>query len=143
MDAFCDFVGSGGTLVGTSKYLRAQNPNIKCYPIEREGAAVIAGVGVTRSDHPIQGGGYAMDDLTFLRDMKWDGFLQIDGERARQTSRDLACYEGIFAGFSAGANVAGAIDLLKGPHKGPHKGQTIAVIICDSGLKYLSTDLFV
>lgn len=138
IDAFCDFVGSGGTLAGTSKYLRAQNPDIKCYPIEPQGAAVIAGQDVVTPEHPIQGGGYVMGDLDFLRGLNWDGFLQVDGETARQTSRDLARYEGIFAGFSAGANVAGAIELLKGPHK----GQTIAVVICDSGLKYLSTDLF-
>ncbi len=138
IDAFCDFVGSGGTLAGTAKYLRAQNANIKCYPVEPEGAAVISGKDATNPDHPIQGGGYAMTDLEFLRGMAWDGFLQMDGETARQTARDLAQLEGIFAGFSAGANVAGAIQLLKGAHR----GETIAVIICDSGLKYLSTDLF-
>lgn len=138
IDAFCDFVGSGGTLAGTSKYLRSQNPNIKCYPIEPKGAAVIAGNDAINPDHPIQGGGYAMADLDFLHGLNWDGYLEVDGDTARQTSRDLARLEGIFAGFSAGANVAGAIELLKGTHK----GQTIAVIICDSGLKYLSTDLF-
>lgn len=138
IDAFCDFVGSGGTLAGTSKFLRSQNPDIKCYPIEPEGAAVIAGQDAVKPEHPIQGGGYIMGDLDFLRGLTWDGFLQVDGDKARQTSRDLARLEGIFAGFSAGANVAGAIELLKGPHE----GQTIAVVICDSGLKYLSTDLF-
>ncbi len=138
IDAFCDFVGSGGTLAGTSRYLQKQNPDIKCYPIEPQGAAVIAGQDVVTPEHPIQGGGYVMGDLNFLQGQTWDGFLQVDGDLARQTARDLARLEGIFAGFSAGANVAGAIELLKGDHK----GQTIAVIICDSGLKYLSTDLF-
>ncbi|MEP1930322.1 MAG: cysteine synthase family protein [Paracoccaceae bacterium] len=138
IDVFCDFVGSGGTLAGTSKYLRSRNPDVKCYPIEPEGAAVIAGKEATNPVHPIQGGGYAMADLDFLEGSVWDGFLKIDGKTARQTARDLARLEGIFAGFSAGANVAGALELLRGPHR----GQTIAVIICDSGLKYLSTDLF-
>lgn len=138
IDAFCDFVGSGGTLAGTSRFLRSKNPAIKCYPIEPKGAAVIAGEDLVKPDHPIQGGGYAMVDLDFLRGLSWDGFLQIDGKTANQVSRDLARLEGIFAGFSAGANVAGAIELLRTDHK----GQTIAVIICDSGLKYLSTDLF-
>ena len=100
---------------------------------------MIAGQDVKTPEHPIQGGGYVMGDLEFLRGQSWDGFLQVDGETARQTARDLARLEGIFAGFSAGANVAGALELLRGPHK----GQTVAVIICDSGLKYLSTDLFV
>ena len=138
VDAFCDFVGSGGTLAGTAAYLRAQNPAIKCYPIEPTGAAVLAGEPVQTPDHPIQGGGYVMPDLAFFDDMEWDGYLQVDGETARQVTRDLALLEGIFAGFSAGANVAGALELLRGPHQ----GQTVAVIICDSGLKYLSTELF-
>ncbi|MEG9862709.1 MAG: cysteine synthase family protein [Parvularculales bacterium] len=138
IDAFCDFVGSGGTLAGTSNYLRGKNPQVKCYPIEPAGAAVIAGKNAVDSNHPIQGGGYAMADLAYLRGMHWDGFLEIDGKTARRTARDLARYEGIFSGFSAGANVAGAVELLRGVHE----GQTIAVVICDSGLKYLSTDLF-
>lgn len=138
IDAFCDFVGSGGTLAGTGRFLRMKNPEIKCYPVEPKGAAVIAGKDAVSLEHPIQGGGYAMSDLDFLRGMNWDGYLEVDGDTARQTSRDLARYEGIFSGFSSGANVAAAIELLKGEHK----GQTIAVIICDNGLKYLSTDLF-
>ncbi len=138
IDALCDFVGSGGTLAGTATYLRRQNPHVKCYPIEPTAAAVLAGKDVVSADHPIQGGGYVMPDLAFLRDMAWDGYLQVDGATARQVTRDLARYEGIFAGFSAGANVNGALELLKGPHR----GETVAVIICDSGLKYLSTDLF-
>jgi cysteine synthase A len=50
----------------------------------------------------------------------------------------LARQEGIFAGFSSGANLAAAIKLLQGPER----GGTIAIVICDSGLKYLSTDLW-
>lgn len=138
LDAFCDFVGSGGTLAGVSTYLREQNPTIKCYAIEPKGAAVLAGQTATNPQHPIQGGGYVMDNLSFLHNIQWDGFLQIDGETARQTTQDLAQYEGIFAGFSSGANVAGALHLLKTSHQ----GQTIGIVICDSGLKYLSTDLW-
>ena len=55
IDAFCDFVGSGGTLVGTSTYLRHQHPAIKCYPIEPVGAAVLSGEEVIKAEHPIQG----------------------------------------------------------------------------------------
>ena len=138
INAFCDFVGSGGTLAGVTKYLRAQEPKVKCYPIEPKGAAVIAGKEVINPNHPIQEGGYAMADLDFLQQTEWDGHLEIDGGTARQASGDLARYEGIFAGFSAGANLAGAIELLRGHHK----GEVIAIMICDSGLKYLSTDLF-
>ena len=67
-----------------------------------------------------------------------DGFLTVSGLKARDTARDLARVEGIFAGFSAGANVAAALDLLGGAER----GGVIGVVICDSGLKYLSTDLW-
>ncbi len=67
-----------------------------------------------------------------------DGYLQVTDEEAITTTRRLAKVEGIFCGFSSGANVAGALQLIKGPCK----GQTIVVLICDSGLKYLSTDLW-
>ena len=68
-----------------------------------------------------------------------DGYLQVTDDEAIQCARDLARFEGIFAGFSSGANVAGALELLQTPQ---HIGGTIVVLICDSGLKYLSTDLW-
>ena len=67
-----------------------------------------------------------------------DGFLDISDKQAIETARKLAEQEGIFAGFSSGANVAAAIELLKGPVK----GKVVATMINDSGLKYLSTDLW-
>ena len=67
-----------------------------------------------------------------------DGYLQISEDEAIQMARDLAKFEGIFAGYSSGANVVAAMKLLQ-TH---HPGGTIVVIICDSGLKYLSTDLW-
>ncbi|MFK4444819.1 cysteine synthase [Caballeronia udeis] len=67
-----------------------------------------------------------------------DGYLQVSGDDARRVARELARAEGIFGGFSAGANVAAALQLLAGEMR----GRTIAAVICDSGLKYLSTDLW-
>ncbi|MGX9356460.1 PLP-dependent cysteine synthase family protein [Roseobacteraceae bacterium S113] len=138
IDGFVDFLGSGGTFAGVTRFLKEQNPGIHCVALEPDGAAVLAGAPATQPDHPIQGGGYGMSALRFLEDITPDGYLTVTGETARQTTRDLARLEGIFAGFSAGANVAGALELLRGPLI----GKTIAVIICDSGLKYLSTDLW-
>jgi len=135
---FCDFVGSGGTYAGVSTYLKEQNPDIACYVVEPAGAAAIAGKNVTQAEHPIQGGGYVMDDLDFLQGVPVDGYLEVSGEEARKCAQRLAKEEGIFAGFSAGANLAAALQLLEGPLK----GGTIAIMICDSGLKYLSTDLW-
>ncbi len=138
IDGFADFLGSGGTFAGVTKALKERNPAVRCFVVEPAGAAVVAGEAATKLDHPIQGGGYAMSDLQFMRDVPVDGYLQVTGDAARKTARDLATREGIFGGFSAGANVAAALDLLSGEMR----GKTVAVIICDSGLKYLSTDLW-
>ena len=134
--AFCDFVGSGGTLGGVAQALAPRG--VRCYAIEPTGAEALAGGDVARPDHPIQGGGYAMSILKHLQDAPLHGFLRVTGEEARHATRVLARTEGIFAGYSTGANLAGALHLLNGPER----GGTIAIIACDSGLKYLSTELW-
>jgi cysteine synthase A len=138
IDGFADFLGSGGTYAGITKALKERKPDVRCYVVEPVGAAVAAGQAVTRAEHPIQGGGYAIPDLHFLRGVPIDGFIQISGEEAKQTARALALHEGIFGGFSSGANVAAALRLLSEEME----GKIIAVVICDSGLKYLSTTLW-
>jgi cysteine synthase A len=138
IDTFVDFVGSGGTYAGVARALKERNPNVRCHVVEPEGAAALAGQPITRPEHPIQGGGYSIRDLAFLRGVPVDGFLQVSGEEARVAARRLATEEGIFGGFSSGANVAAALRLLTGERR----GGTIGVVICDSGLKYLSTDLW-
>ena len=85
-----------------------------------------------------QGGGYAMSELPLLDIKHIDGYLQVEDGEAIQYARRLAVEEGIFAGFSSGANVAAAVQLLEGALK----GGVVIVIMCDSGLKYLSTDLW-
>jgi cysteine synthase A len=138
LDGFADFVGSGGTYAGVTRALKERDPRVRCYVVEPEGAATIACQDVIKPNHPIQGGGYAIRHLTFLEGVPIDGYLQVSGDEARRTARRLAAEEGIFAGFSSGANVAAAVKLLQGELR----GATIAVVICDSGLKYLSTDLW-
>ncbi|MEQ9692657.1 cysteine synthase family protein [Shimia sp. SDUM112013] len=139
LTAFVDFAGSGGTFAGTIAALRSFCPETRGYVLEPEGAAALSGARVTNPNHPIQGGGYAMPQLSFLANTAVDGYLTVDGQTAQNTARALALEEGIFGGVSAGANVAAALDLLAGPER----GGTIGVTICDSGLKYLSTDLWV
>ena len=137
IDAFADFAGTGGTYAGVTRALKERNRAVRCYLVEPEGAAVLAGKPVTSPSHPIQGGGYAMD-LDFLKEVPVDGYLTVSGDNARDTARALAQFEGIFGGFSSGANVAAALQLLGGEMA----GKTVAVMICDSGLKYLSTGLW-
>lgn len=138
LTAFVDFAGSAGTYAGTIHALKGFDQSIQGYVLEPKGAQALAGKPLSNPAHPIQGGGYSMSKLAQLTGAPVDGYLSISPEQARDTARDLAAVEGIFAGFSAGANVAAALDLLNGAQR----GGTIGVIICDSGLKYLSTDLW-
>ncbi len=139
IDAFCDFVGSGGTFAGCAAAFKEHNPAIQCYIVEPASAAVLSGNPITHPNHPIQGGGYSMKDLKLLNPEHIDGFLKVTDTEAIEMTRKLARTEGIFAGFSSGANVTAAMQLLQGPLK----NKTIAILINDSGLKYLSTDLWI
>jgi cysteine synthase A len=136
--AFCDFVGTGGSFGGCSAALKEMNPQIQCYVVEPEGAAVLAGEPLRNPSHRIQGGGYSLAQLKFVKPELVDGFLKVSDDDAIQATRRLAREEGIFAGFSSGANLAAALQLIQGPFR----GKTVVIIICDSGLKYLTTDLW-
>ncbi|MBT8372423.1 MAG: cysteine synthase family protein [Deltaproteobacteria bacterium] len=138
IDVFCDFAGTGGSFAGCSAAFKEHNPAITCFIVEPEGAAILAGEPVTYPGHRIQGGGYVKSNLVMLNPDHIDGYLKVSDEKAIEMARRLAREEGIFAGFSSGANVAAALQLLKSDYK----GKTAVVLICDSGLKYLSTDLW-
>ena len=139
-DAFCDFLGTGGSFAGCAAAFRRLDPRIQCYVVEPSSAAILGTERVENENHRIQGGGYAMSaaDLPLVRSELIDGFLSVTDEEAMETARLLARQEGLFAGFSAGANVAAAAQLLRTTAR----GATIVVLLCDSGLKYLSTDLW-
>lgn len=136
LTAFCDFAGSGGTLGGVARALAPHG--VRSYAVEPKGAEALARGDTSRPDHPVQGGGYLMADLAHLHGAPIAGHIAITGDQARDAARMLARTEGIFGGYSAGANLAAAIQLLQGPER----GGTVAFLICDSGLKYLSTDLW-
>ena len=138
IDAFCDYAGTGSSFAGCAAAFKEFNPGILCYIVEPAEAAVLAGRQVTNPNHRIQGGGYSMEELTLIDKEHIDGYLQVSDEEAMDTARRLAREEGIFAGFSSGANVFAAMQLLEGTCK----SKTIAVLLPDSGLKYLSTDLW-
>jgi len=123
--AFCDFVGSGGTLGGAARFFAPKG--VRCYAVVPD-----------RAEHPIQGGGYSMPDLAHLSDVHLAGTVTVSGDEAAEHARCLSQREGIFGGYSAGANLAAAVRLLQGPEA----GGCVAFVVCDSGLKYLSTDLW-
>jgi cysteine synthase A len=139
VDLFCDYAGTGGSFGGIAQALKEHNSKIKCYLVEPESCAVYAGKEITNQNHRIQGGGYSIPELKFIDRRNIDGFMQVSDEEAAHMARQLAREEGIFGGFSCGANAAAALKLLE---KSENKGKTIVILCCDSGLKYLSTDLW-
>jgi cysteine synthase A len=137
VDAFCALVGTGGTFVGVARTLKARNPAVRCYAVEPAGAPVLAGRRVKNPRHKLQGGGYAF--VPPLWDPACcDGFLTATDAEAIRVARRLGREEGICAGFSSGANVAAALRLAR--RAAP--GETVVTIIADTGLRYLSTDLY-
>ncbi len=130
---FCAIVGTGGTFLGTARALKQRNPAVRCYAVEPEGSQVIAGKPVTNPRHKLQGAGYAAVPPQWDAAL-CDGTIAIGDDEAVETMRLLATREGIFAGFSSGANVAAALRLAR---EAP-SGSLIATVAPDTGLKYLS-----
>lgn len=138
IDVFVDFAGTAGSFTGIARYLREVNPRVRCYLLEPASAPTLAQKPITDPSHPIQGGGYNMANLPLLDRSLVTDYLSVTGAEAIQAARELAQHEGIFGGFSSGAHLAAAIDLLASREA----GATIALLVCDSGLKYLSTNLY-
>ena len=87
--------------------------------------------------HNRPGGGYSRT-LHLLDPSLVENYLAASNDDAIEGAHALATYEGIFGGFSSGANLFAAVSLLRGREK----GNAVAFLVCDSGLKYLSTDLY-
>jgi cysteine synthase A len=138
VDVFVDYVGTGGTFTGTARFLKSKNPAVRCYVVEPATAPALAGGPITNPSHKIQGGGYCRTHLPLLDRSLVEDYLRVTDDEAITHARLLASEEGLFGGFSSGAHLAAALHLLGGRER----GATIAFLVCDSGLKYLSTDLF-
>jgi len=147
-DAFVDFVGTGGTYAGCMSAFKKNNPSVKGYIVEPRNASVLSSMFMKdkvqpylNAKHKIQGGGYSMRDLPLLDasffETHVDGYIGVSDEQAIEATRLLARQEGILGGFSSGANIAAALSLID---KG--EAECVVVIVCDSGMKYLSTDLW-
>jgi len=137
LQAFADFVGTGGTFTGYSRVFKSLAPDMRCYVVEPYGCAYYKGEIIQGSSHQIQGGGYAKAMDIVDKDLI-DGSITVTDEEAEYMTRLLAKQEGIFAGFSSGANLMSAVKQLQGIDAGKHFG----IVINDCGLKYMSTTLF-
>ena len=142
LDAFVAFPGTGGALGGLARYFAHADPKparpIRIYAVEPENAASLALACCFESAHAIQGGGYGKPALPHLNPALIHGYLRCSDDQAIAAARLLAKTEGLLGGYSAGAHLHAAIELLKGPEK----GNTVAFLVCDSGTRYFSTSLF-
>lgn len=135
IDVFVAGVGTSGTAMGVSLGLKDKNSGIKVYVVEPANSAVIRGE--SPGYHRLQGIGEGfVPDL--LEHERYDGIITVSDDEAKATTCRLSRLEGIFAGYSAGANVFASLKLAEEFGE----GKTIVTIIPDSGMKYLSTELF-
>lgn len=136
VDIFVAAVGTGGTLTGTGETLKKELPNIEIIAVEPLDSPILSG-GVA-GPHKIQGIGAGFIPDALNTDI-YTEVIRVSNEEAMQTSRDLAKKEGLLVGISAGANVFAATQIALRPE---NKGKVVVTILCDTGERYLSTELF-
>ena len=136
VDIFVAGVGTGGTLTGVGEVLKERKPGVIIVAVEPEDSPVLSGG--NPGPHKIQGigAGFVPDVLSVS---VYDEVLRVSAADAMETSRRLAREEGILVGISAGANVFAAISLARRPE---NTGKLIVTVGCDTGERYLSTELF-
>jgi cysteine synthase A len=134
-DAFVAGVGTGGTVMGTGHYLRAQFPGVRVHPLEPAESPTLT-TGHKVGSHRIQG---ISDEFipAIVKLDELDAVVQASDGDAILVAQKLATQLGLAVGISSGANVIGAIRLAA--ELGPEA--TVVTLLCDSNKKYLSTDL--
>ncbi|MEA5084277.1 MAG: cysteine synthase A [Lachnospiraceae bacterium] len=136
VDIFVAGVGTGGTITGVSKALKAKNPNVKVVAIEPASSPVLTKG--TAGPHKIQGIGAGFVPET-LDTSAYDEVIAVENEDAFETGREIAQNEGLLVGISSGAAVWAAKELA---NRAGNKGKVIVVLLADTGERYLSTPMF-
>ena len=136
IDIFVAGVGTGGTVTGTGKYLKQQNPDIQVVAVEPKSSPVLNGG--QSGPHKIQGIGAGFVPANYDAAVV-DDVIDIDNDDAISASREVARQEGLLVGISAGAALAAASQLAQRPE---NVGKRIVVLLPDTGERYLSTVLY-
>jgi len=135
LDAFVHCVGTAASSRGVASILKRHNPRLKMIAVEPGESAVLSGG--QAGPHKIEGVGIGYTPPLWDPDLV-DEVIAVKTEDAKAMARRLACEEGLFAGTSSGANVCAAIEVAR--RLGPDA--RLATLMVDSGLKYLSTDVY-
>ena len=136
VDFLVSGVGTGGTITGTSQYIKAKKADFKSVAVEPASSPVLSGG--TKGPHKIQGIGAGFIPQILDRSLI-DEVVTVSDEAAFETARRLAALEGILCGISSGAAVWGALQVARRPE---NAGKRIVVILPSTGERYISTDLF-
>jgi len=124
---FVSSMGTTGTIMGTSRYLKEQNPDIQIIGLQPSDGAAIPGIRRWPQEYL----------PTIFDSQRVDTVKDISQDLAESTMRELARREGIFCGVSSGGAVAAALDIARS-----HEGATVVAIVCDRGDRYLSSGVF-
>ncbi len=135
VDAFLQVVGTAHSIEGTATVLRNHNPNLRVVAVEPAESPVLSGG--EPGAHKIEGIGLGFIPPLWKASIA-DEIMTVSTKEAILMARQLALHEALFAGTSSGANVVAAIRMAK--RLGP--GHTVVTLLVDSGLKYLTTDLY-
>ncbi len=136
IDIFVAAVGTGGTITGVGEILKERDPSIKIFAVEPTGSPVLSGG--RPGPHKIQGIGAGFIPKILDTEV-YEEVIRVTNEEAFSVSRKIAKEEGLLVGISSGANVHAAMQIALRPE---NRGKTIVTVLCDTGERYLSTELF-